>query len=82
MRTTTLCVIHNKHERASRYYRICFECGHMYRHAADIVNENAALIQSLNKEFDPEWYGDDYKAMIPEVDVDKIYSCPFCMHDF
>lgn len=62
------CFMHHVNERIPPdTHIVCFECGHVYA-------TPQALIDTFNRE-----KPDDEPL---EVDADKIFFCPECIHDF
>lgn len=49
-------------------YRLCYECGHMYETATDLVKAHRLFVRS---------YGGH-----PIEDPERIIACPLCCHDF
>ena len=49
-------------------YRVCFECHHAYLSAADLLAEHNKVLASLGME--------------PETDVEQVFCCPCCTHNF
>lgn len=52
-------------------YRVCGECGHVFRTREELVLEDLLWQQSVD--VDPE---------AQPVSAESIYSCPHCTHDF
>lgn len=74
----TWCVIHNIIEAISDSYDwVCFECGHAYRSAQEIIDEDLKARQEFH---DIGYNFDD--DLTPVTDIDKITFCPLCVHDW
>ncbi|MFI7448102.1 hypothetical protein ACIBQX_11440 [Nonomuraea sp. NPDC049714] len=58
-------------------YRTCRECSRVYPTAADLMAEHVALVARINAETSP-----DNPPMVAQTDLQKIYVCPACAHDF
>jgi hypothetical protein len=58
-------------------YRTCFECGHVYPTAADLLAAHVALVTQINRETSP-----DNPLMVAQTDPDRVDVCPACAHDF
>ena len=71
---TNYCAIHNQAEEVDPDpYRICIECGHVY-------NTPESLVIAYNED-QPELNIDP--VFIKTLDqVDSIWFCPICLHDF
>lgn len=64
------CISHDVDEACASPYRVCFECGHVYATAADLVT---AHIDILSRE------GISVNA---DIQAAGIYSCVYCTHDW
>jgi len=69
-------------------YLRCFECGHIFNTAEDLLREHNAIIDSLNRQYphagcpvcDENW---DLATPVPhETDASQVWTCPVCIHDF
>lgn len=61
------CFWHHRYEERIEPYRDCFECGHVYNSAEELIDA----------------YNSEKPDDIAEVsDVDLISFCPFCIHDW
>lgn len=71
------CFFHGEEPIPETYYRICIECGHCY------VTANELLIEFNNSNYEMwfKWEQGLY-PWVPETDVDNIYYCAYCTHDF
>jgi hypothetical protein len=49
-------------------YRVCFECKHAFRSAAELLAEHSKHLAEFGQE--------------PETDPEQVYTCPLCIHDF
>lgn len=79
------CVIHNKHEFVvyPAFYwpgnsetTVCFECGHVYYSDKEVIKETICLREELNRTSQNMYFSTD------NLDIDRIYSCPLCIHDW
>lgn len=52
-------------------YRLCFECGHVYRTEDELVRAHLEILRSL-----------DEPPQEPDHHGETIYACPLCTHDF
>lgn len=65
------CSFHNVDEPGAGAYRICVECGHVYKTAAELQEAFMAEV-ALGLTVPP-----------PEApDAEEIWYCPLCAHDF
>lgn len=70
------CYVHGYEPEIENPYKICGECFHIYPTAFD-------LVQDYNDENYKAWLAfDQGTPWIPTYDVDKIYFCAHCAHDF
>lgn len=70
---TSFCHIHEKQEElASEPYQVCFECGHVYNTAEELV---AAYNEAVRVNF-----GADNPP--PPREAHEIFFCQECLHDF
>lgn len=67
----THCYWHNVDEPAEGAYRVCGECGHVYRTAEAL---RAAFMDELAPDLG------DLPGMPPLAD--EILGCPMCLHDW
>lgn len=73
---TAWCHIHHRIEDIEKGdYRICGECGHIFRTADELVAEDLR-VRLMLKAYDSE--GTEYKPVEPAL----IFTCPLCAHDF
>jgi hypothetical protein len=72
---TVWCAIHDEKEPVyDDTYLVCFECKHVFPTPMAVVNADLQLQIDLN-------YNTGY-VPVQVRPVDKIYSCPLCLHDF
>ena len=64
------CAIHDRQE-AGTGFKFCFECGHTYATEKELIDEYNA---SGERKGEP----DLWRA----TNVENIYFCPLCLHDF
>lgn len=64
------CWVHHQYEQIAHGpagpFIVCFECGHVYNTAEQLVKE----------------YNELAPEDTPERTVDEIFFCPNCLHDF
>jgi hypothetical protein len=75
-------------DEPGRGYQICLECGHLYKTKRDLRRRHRHTMRELLRG-DPPWLPDprwtsrlQYWWRMLFLRADKIYSCPFCAHDF
>lgn len=77
------CFSHDMDEPLAGY-RICIECRHVFATAGDLLREHNRVLAGLNEHVDPA--GDPLFAITepipPETDVNNVFCCPFCAHDW
>lgn len=76
--TTVYCWIHNVNEDCDPMpYRVCGECGHVY-------NTPESLIIAYNEDITEEMIDACGKTPLMKTlaEVDSIFFCPICIHDF
>ena len=76
------CFIHMMIETSDgqQYFR-CFECGHLFIHTEDLVNDHNALIREMIKAVPSD--ADVLEHNIRTIEqVEEICTCPHCTHDF
>lgn len=75
--TKVHCWIHHEDEEVpANVYRICFECSHVF-------TTPEALIISYNSDLDELNQRANYPIPVKKLDeVDSIFFCPECLHDF
>ena len=61
-------------------YRVCGECGHIFRTEQDLITAEKALLLSFAR-FYPEGPQRD-RALQGHVSGAAVMSCPLCTHDF
>lgn len=70
----SFCHCHHRYEPVPEdVYRVCFECGHVYGTAADLVDAYNAAVGTTPP------VG---RVQMDEDDADKIFFCQHCVHDF
>jgi hypothetical protein len=70
------CWEHDLDEDDAGCYRRCFECRHVFRTADDLVAVHNAEVAGLNAR-------NPGKPPIPdETGPDRIWFCPYCLHDW
>lgn len=82
------CWVHHRHEPPKgQPFRQCFECGHVYESAEELVEDyRNGYAESLS--CPPAPFGDEVertmppKAYHPLIAVETIYFCPLCLHDW
>lgn len=82
------CYIHNVDEPGPGYVS-CGECFHLYRSAGDLRRAHrCAMCQAMRADL-KLLVGDTWRSSwwrflwhLLTVRAEKIYSCPFCGHDF
>lgn len=57
-------------------YLRCFECGHIFPTAEDLLANHNQVIAEMNKYYHWE------PPMAYDTDVDRVFCCPVCIHDF
>lgn len=69
MSNTVVCLIHNVPEtwHERTSFKACGECWHVWQTETEFRADLA------------EWYGRDKAAV---MDLDMVWSCPLCIHDF
>lgn len=60
-------------------YRVCGECWHIFRTEEDLLQANKDLLEAM-RIATPKHLR--YQVPVPEASGERIYSCPFCTHDF
>lgn len=79
------CYHHHEYEDASgEIYRMCGECGHVYRTGADLVNAYNAESQYMAMHWAEMLISDEpppMRDLTPEQ-ADVIGFCQFCLHDW
>ena len=84
------CCSHNVCEPTDEnVYRVCLECGHVFRTESDFIEaqRGAILKRLIYTAGDPEQiraWGEQAKKALEGVRIDpeQVASCPFCSHDF
>jgi hypothetical protein len=71
------CYIHGHEPVNGHPYLVCGECFHAYMTPEDLVNDYNDILYEGWLKFDQGLY-----PWIPTYDVNKIYSCAYCAHDF
>lgn len=72
------CFWHGDEPAREGDYRICHECGHIWRTETEFRTDEAHAFNEFMRT-----HGDDITRMTPtDVDPAKVYSCPLCAHDF
>lgn len=84
------CHSHNVDEWEAHPYQECAECGHVFRTRRALKREHLALVRRLVRRNDYAWVpawarwlsaaGMVTRALL--VRPSRIWSCPFCAHDF
>jgi len=71
------CYFHDDELVPEQHYLICFECGHCYVTAED-------LLRASNEEHYKMWFKWDQADydFVPETNPDNIFFCAYCTHDF
>ena len=54
----------------TEYFIMCAECFHIYKTSQDLLNMHNKMLKEIDENYETE------------TDVNKIYSCPCCIHDF
>ncbi len=70
------CWTHHRHEPPKKQsFRHCFECGHVYGSAEELVNEyiNGGRAAGMKVE---------HVSYHPLMAVERIHFCPLCLHDW
>lgn len=93
--TTTDCFHHGVEPIPADYYRVCFECGHVFTAASLLAEHNRVLAQmdtideaertgAPTWDASGQWIGSAFpdSPEVPETNPDFIYVCPLCTHDF
>jgi hypothetical protein len=82
---TSFCWVHYVHEPVpADVYRICFECKHVYPTAQSLVDAWNREVERINCERPIEDF-DGPAEPIPRLtvdQVDRIFFCQECIHDF
>lgn len=68
------CYSHEEDEPDDPCYRVCGECFHVFPTAADLVRDHNAEVQVMMA----KWGG----SLLVAADVEEIFSCPWCSHDW
>jgi hypothetical protein len=68
MTQQTFCQVHWRYEDTTDAYRTCRECFHVFPTAQALLDDTEELWNELGYE--------------PIRDVEQIYSCPHCTHDW
>lgn len=66
------CFFHGR-ETARSAFRVCFECGHIFRTERQLQREHHRLAWSISF---PSWL----RSFV--TPTDDIWSCPLCTHDW
>lgn len=83
------CAFHMRDEPGEGYH-ICGECWHLFRSKKDLRRQWRKVHRELYESLGGRpWFSDDWMTgrlrywwMNLNLRADKIYSCPFCAHDF
>ena len=62
------CYTHHVDEPSEPAYRFCYECGHVWRTAAELLAEHNRQLAVYGRP--------------PETDVNQVFCCPLCIHDW
>lgn len=82
------CWICHRYEDSLHAYKVCFECGHVYRSEQDLVDEHNKVLAEMDETVDVfSGYGDepvrtDRYVRTPVELGETIWTCPMCCHDF
>lgn len=68
MEPTDECAIHGYEPIPPTYYRICPECWHVFVTSEELLKAHNEILAEL--------------LMSPETDVEQVFICPVCTHDF
>lgn len=79
------CYVCGQYEDSLRAFRVCFECNHVYKTAQDLLDAHNKILDEVNSE-ELHFWGSEKpvkRKPIPHVtNVEEVYSCPLCIHDF
>lgn len=65
------------------FYRYCFECGHVYVTARDLIEAHNKLNREVNEATGEATFNGETLPEIPMVESgDEIGYCPCCLHNF
>lgn len=74
---TSHCSIHEKDEEmVAEPYQVCFECGHVYNTAEELVAAYEEMVKELIKR------DNEGGPFMPIKKAHEISFCQECMHDF
>jgi heterodisulfide reductase subunit B len=77
MATHSKCAIHEADEEmVEEPYMVCFECGHVFNEAEDLVKAYEEMVEDLKKR------DNEGGHFMPKYEAARIFFCPHCLHDF
>lgn len=72
------CYVHGYEPVPSSYYKMCYECQHVFVTEQDLIDDDVQVRRNFNKVAGPG----DYLFSEDPVPVEEIFCCPHCSHDF
>lgn len=92
----TYCWSHRRYEDCLELSREgndghwCGECGHVFLSSEDLLRDHNVVLREINLsgligKYPPPGNYSVGKGFVPlkmETDVNRVYSCPHCIHDF
>ncbi len=70
MPNTSKCSIHEVDEDATDAYKVCMECGHVYKTEDELLMRHNEMLHSMAKE------------QVEQLDNHLRGFCGWCLHDF
>jgi len=84
------CAFHMVDEPGEGYH-ICGECWHLFRSKRDLIQQHRKMLREMrcSESLKIPWFSNEWATgrlrwwwINITLRADKIYSCPFCAHDF